>query len=416
MSGRAFVLILIAGAAIGVALATGRSLFWALGGATLALFGLTWAWSWLSLNWLRVNRRVSTRVAQVGQVLEEELRLTNLSWLPRLWVEVRDHSTLPRHNASRIVGLLGGWQWRGWRVRTYCYRRGRFTLGPLTLHGSDPLGVHPRHRALPMLTHVLVYPATYDLSGLALPQHFLAGGNATRQRTAIITPSVLGVRDYQPGDSFNRLHWTLTARRQKLTVREFEIDPISDVWVMLDLHAAVHVGDPQAEYEPHSGTAAPALPPSTEEYAIAAAASLAQHFLKQGRLVGLVASSQHREVLPADRGQRQQMHMLERLAVLQADGEIPFDQVLLEHSPSLPAGSTVIAISPSQDVRWVSAVEHLTHSGVRVMGVAMNAASFGGEGDGQRVIEDLANANAVACLLTCGKSIADALRNARWAR
>ncbi len=409
-------LILIAGAATGVALATGRSLFWAVSGATLSLLVLALAWSWLSLNWLRVHRRTSTSVTQVGQMLEEELRLTNLSWLPRLWVEVRDHSTLPGHVAGRVIGLLWGWQWRGWRARTFCRQRGRFRLGPLSLHVSDPLGIAPRQRMLPMVSYVLVYPPTYDLSGLVLPQHAPLEGNAMRQRAAIITPSVLGVRDYVPGDSLNRIHWLLTARRQKLTAREFEVDPISEVWVLLDLQAAVHVAAAEAESDVEGWAGPTSLPPSTEEYAIAAAASLACHLLQQGRVVGLVASDKHYQVVPADRGQRQQAHILERLAVLRADGEIPFAQVLLEQRALLSSGSTVIALSPSQDVAWVNAVEQLTHSGVHVMAVAMDAASFGGVGDGSRVRESLANARATTCLLACGQPIADALRNTQLVR
>ena len=89
------------------ALSTGRGLFWAIAGTLLMLIVLPIVWAWTGVNWVRIARRTFSRVAQAGQILEEEFRLTNLSQLPKLWIEVRDQSTLPNHFASRVVGLLG---------------------------------------------------------------------------------------------------------------------------------------------------------------------------------------------------------------------------------------------------------------------------------------------------------------------
>ncbi|MEO6061068.1 MAG: DUF58 domain-containing protein, partial [Thermoflexales bacterium] len=102
------------------AFASGRALWWSIAGALGALIAAALVWSWLSVNWLRVARRTITRVAQVGQILEEQFTLTNLSAAPKLFVEVRDHSSLPAHRASRVIGWLPGHRFRGWRARTLC--------------------------------------------------------------------------------------------------------------------------------------------------------------------------------------------------------------------------------------------------------------------------------------------------------
>ena len=47
------------------------------------------------------------------------------------------------------------------------------------------------------------------------------------------------MREYRPGDAFNRIHWPTTARTNRLMVREFELDPTVDVWIVLDLHSDV---------------------------------------------------------------------------------------------------------------------------------------------------------------------------------
>ena len=168
--------------ALAGALATGRGLFWAFAGALSPAIVIPILWAWTGVNWLRIRRRTFSKVAQVGQVLEEEFQLANLSAIPKLWVEVGDHSNLPGHAASRVMGLLGGNQWRGWRVRTRCIERGRFTLGPLTVKSGDPLGIYERERRLHNVNTLLVYPATYTLQGFPLPATFMPGGEALRRR------------------------------------------------------------------------------------------------------------------------------------------------------------------------------------------------------------------------------------------
>lgn len=224
------------------ALSTGRSLWWTFTGTLFMLIVIPVVWAWLGVNWLRITRRTFTRVAQVGEVLEEEFKLTNLSRIPKLWVEVRDYSTLPGHYASRVVSLVGGRQWRGWRVKTHCVQRGRYTLGPLTVCSGDPLGIYQMQRRLSIVHTILVYPATVDLLDFPLPATFLTGGDALRRRTHHVTTNAAGVRDYMVGDSINRIHWPTSVRRQRLIVKEFELDPIADIWVALDLFSAAHFG------------------------------------------------------------------------------------------------------------------------------------------------------------------------------
>ncbi len=402
------------------ALSTGRSLWWTFAGALFTLIVIPVAWAWLGVNWLRVARRTFTRVAQVGETLEEEFRLTNLSRIPKLWVEVRDQSTLPGHCASRVVSLIGGRQWRGWRVKTRCAQRGRYTLGPLIVCSGDPLGIYQMQRRLGVAHPILVYPATFDFHDFPLPATILNGGDALRRRTHYATTNAAGVRDYVAGDSINRIHWPTSARRQRLIVKEFELDPISDVWVALDLFREAHFGPEQSEEDslmeqqpPIAADGEPPisalLPPRTEEYAISVAASVAKHFLRQGRVVGLIAHGAHREVIPGERGERQLTKILETLSVVRAQGEIPFDRVLSAESVMLARGTTLIAISASPDTTWALAVQQIVHNGVRVVAIVLDSRSFGTAASSDDLIAALANAGAIVRIVRCGSSIPQAI-------
>jgi len=403
------------------ALSTGRDLWWAFTGALLMLIVIPITWTWLGVNWLRIARRTSARVAQAGQNLEEEFKLTNLSRIPKLWVEVRDQSTLPGHRASRVVSLIGGHQWRGWRVKTRCEHRGRYRLGPLVVCSGDPLGIYQMQRRLDVVHTLLVYPATFDFRDFPLPATFLPGGDALHRRTHYVTTNAAGVRDYVAGDSINRIHWPTSVRRQRLIVKEFELDPISDIWVAVDLYADAHIGldedapDSMAEQPPllitvaDEASSAFQLPPQTEEYAISIAASVAKHFLQQGRVVGLIAHGAHRQVIPGERGDRQLTKIMETLSVVRAHGQIPFDRVLSGESTLLTRGATLVAISTWPDVAWALAVQQAVRSGIRVVAIVIDGQSFGAAHPCDDVVAALANAGAVVRVVRCGASIPHAV-------
>lgn len=390
------------------ALSSGRSLWWSFAGALFTLIVVSVAWAWVSVNWLRLRRRTLTRVAQAGQTFEEEFILYNLSRIPRLWLEVRDYSTLPGHAASRVTGLIGPKQWRGWRVRTLCRERGRYNLGPILVRSGDPLGIYQMERVIHRVHSILVYPATEDFREFPLPAGQLPGGDALHRRTHYVTTNAAGVRDYINGDGINRIHWPITMKRNRLTVKEFELDPMSDLWILLDLHREVHISAEASERVPDP-TQPFTLPPATEEYAISMAASIARHFLCQERAVGLIACSRRREALASDRGERQYGKLMEMLSVLRAEGDVPFHRVLRAESPSLSHGSTIIAISPSTDLNWASIAQHMMRAGLRMVAIVIDAQSFGGTQPCTSVAGALAEAGAIVRIVRCGESLANAI-------
>ncbi|HQV69979.1 MAG TPA: DUF58 domain-containing protein [Thermoflexales bacterium] len=398
-------------------LTTGRDLWWSILGAMLAVLVVARLWAWSGIRKIGLRRRALTRVAQAGQTLEEEFTLTNFSRIPKLWIEVRDHSTLPNHFASRVVSAVSPKQWRAWRVKTFCTQRGRYVLGPVTLKSGDPLGVYQREMFVDESSSILVYPAVYDLRDFPLPMGYLPGGEALRRRTHYVTTNAAGVRDYVNGDTLNRIHWPLSVKRQRLTVKEFELDPMAELWLMLDMNAEVQVHNEVApevdEYSDALSHLQPKtefrLPRDTEEYAVSVAASVARFFLNRGRALGFIAYAQHREVQACDLGERQLSKIMEMLSVLRADGSTPFERVLKAEGAQLPRGATVICVSASPDVEWAMAVQQLTRSGLRVVALVVDGQSFGDEISSAPVVSALAEAGAVVRVVKYGEDIAGAI-------
>ncbi|MFQ5812507.1 MAG: DUF58 domain-containing protein [Anaerolineae bacterium] len=403
------------------ALATGRDLFYNLTYLIAAIIVLSYLWTWTSIHWVHVSRHLWAKKAEVGKIYEERFVVRNTSLLPKLWLEVRDHSELPDHQASQVINSFGARRERGWTVRTLCRQRGRFTLGPVTLTTGDPFGLFKMQRELSQTSTVIVYPAIVELAHFATPSGQLPGGEALHRRTHYVTTNVRGVRDYAPGDSFNRIHWPSTARKERLIVKEFELDPLADIWLFLDMDRSAQA---ELEWEPVLERREPALlwtkrpglelAPSTEEYSVTVTASLAKHFIVRNRAVGLVAYAQQREVIPADRGERQLSKILETLAVIRGGGRIPLAQVMAAEGMHLVRGTTVIVITSSPDKNWATASRHLEQRGLRLIAVLIAPDSFGGEWGMEEVTAELAAGGTPTYTVREGDDLAVALSQRAW--
>ena len=303
--------------------------------ALIVLLVAAWLWTKLSLQSVSVVRRIEADRAQVGEALRETLAVRNAGRLRKVWVELLDRSTLPGHDPGRVVSVPGRSAVE-WATRTVCGRRGRFHLGPIELRSGDPLGVFTSRADFMDSPEIIVYPAVVDLREAGIPEGALSGGSALERRTPHVTPNVAGVRDYSPGDAFNRISWSATARLGQLMVKEFDQDPTADVWIVLDLHHEPHrPASRPVNWTPDDRGRWPAEAwlDSTEEYAVTVAASLARRFVQEGRNVGLIASGAHLETIPADRSDRQLVKILESLAVVRADGSASLSELVVERAP-----------------------------------------------------------------------------------
>jgi uncharacterized protein (DUF58 family) len=317
-------------------------------------------------------------------------------WWPRLWLELHDGSDFPGHHLDGVLslGVVGH---KVWELRSVCTRRGRFSLGPVWITSGDPFGIFRASRKLTEGMTVVVYPRTVALPRFGRVPGELPGGSLQGVRVQFSTPNVASVRDYQSGDAFNRIHWPTTARTTRLMVREFELDPTADVWIVLDLNADVHTG---------SGIE------STEEYAVTAAASLARHLLEQGRAVGMVSQT---ATLPADRGPRQAERILEVLALVRASSHLTLSALLSAETSRFARSSTLVVVTPSTAEAWARFCQALGGRGVHTTAVLVEAATFGAAPSTLLLVSSLAAAHIPTYLVKRGEPLEHALSAPRMA-
>ena len=393
---------------------TGNILYYRLSYLFGFLIALSWFLSYFSIRGLVFKRTSRTVRSQVGQIFEEKFEVRNPSRLPKLWIEVRDESTLPGSKGSHVLTMIGGKESRTYLARTRLTDRGVFSLGPTILASGDIFGLFPVKRVFTSEDTLLVYPMIVDVRSFPNPPGLLPGGEALRRRTPQITPNAAGVREYIQGDPLNRIHWASTARRDRLMVKEFELDPLADVWLFLDAARSIQASKPrqQLEFDPQEIWKKKfkyTLPPSSLEYAVSAAGSLARYYLQRGRAVGMVSAGPVTRVLPSDRGGRQLGKILEALALVRGEGNLPLHGLVETQARHLPRGSTALLITSSASDSVFQVADLLLRRGLRPIGVLINAATFGGVYNNELLANSMKSLGVPVCQIESGADLAASL-------
>lgn len=414
MTYSARIVLILLGVSLAAGAITGQPLYFRLAYLWAGLLIFSFVTSRLALRGVQMRRTARTLRSQVGQIYEEHYELRNTSRLPRLWVEVRDGSSLPGSHGSHVLTLVGGRESRSYLARIRLAERGVYPLGPTYLVSGDLFGLFPVQRVVPVQDSLLVYPMMVDVRSFPNPPGLLPGGEALRRRTPQITSNAAGVREYTHGDPLNRIHWMSTARRDRLMVKEFELDPLADVWIFVDAARTVQTARPyqRPEFDPRDFWRRKTkfdLPPSTLEYAVTAAASLARYYLQRERAVGLAYADQGLRVLPSDRGGRQLGKILEALALVQAEGNLPLQSVIESQARHLARGSTVILITPSASEIVARTVDLIVRRGLRPVAVLIDTQSFGGYFSADRVAATMEAMNVPHCIVKEGDDLGAAL-------
>jgi uncharacterized protein (DUF58 family) len=260
---------------------------------------------------------------------------------------------------------------------------------------------------------LVVLPMLFNVASFLSPPGLLPGGEVIRRKSLDVTPHAAGVREYAVGDPLKRIHWLTSVRRNQLMVKEFEQDPQSEVWLFLDAHRSAHVSKPGEAFE-----APPTddlfllkrkkinLPPSTLEYSISAAASLARYFLAGRRSVGLVtASGRTYKVIPAERSERQEAKILEALAFIHAESLFTLPALVTAQMGQLPQGSSAILVTPTIYPELLIAVDGLQRRNLRPVVVLMMTLSFGSRASNEDIAKSLEERRVPVCRVYCDEDL-----------
>lgn len=330
-----------------------------------AVYLLATFWSRRNLDDLRFRRTFPER-ALLGDDVEVVLEVENRGLLPVPWVEF--HDRLPVALTSppffRALISLQPRETRRFTYTLHCRQRGWYLVGPLTASLGDVFGFSRREREFSSARHLTVYPKVLPLDELGLPSKSPFGHLRTRQPLYEDPARVVGVREYQSGDSLRLVNWKASASAGQLQVRKLEPAMTLETVILLDLDLSAYERD-----HAYNGS----------ELAIVVAASVASHLVGLRQEIGLLTNgldpaeevgSNETEgligFLPG-KGRAQLLGILELLGRLAVPPQRAFWPRVRREVGRLPWGATLVFVVPSETEELIETILPLRRSGYNVV-------------------------------------------------
>lgn len=256
-----------------------------------AFVGVALAWAWIAASRILVERDLKEE-ALVGENLPVAYRVKSRAFLPLYHVRVWDWAyrlhirPIPKKDNTEkrgfwsatesflvAMGLLypdDDVENLGFEKEVFVFRdpgylgflrvregevsegtqhivppvRGITRFGPIAVEGGDPFGIFTLTRWIPAAGSCLILPTWVRLRWL--PQ-IPARLGTQHQEHAISregqSHEFLGTREWTEGDSLRRVHWPLTARHDRLIVRQFQREVAEEILVILDADICADVGE-----------------------------------------------------------------------------------------------------------------------------------------------------------------------------
>jgi uncharacterized protein (DUF58 family) len=330
-----------------------------------AVYVLLRIWTERSIRDVQVRRLLATR-ALLGDDVEVVLEIENLGWLPIPWVLINDRLpvslTVPPF--FRTLLALKPKERRRFTYHLHCRARGWYEIGPLTVALGDVLGVNQRQREELSSQHLTVYPKILPLDEVGFPSRSPFGNLRARQRLYEDPSRVVGIRDYQIGDSLRSINWKASASAGTLQVRRLE--PAMTLQTIIFLDVLLREFDRGTAY-------------AAAEFGVVVAASLANHLIELRQEVGVLTNGADpaaaRDVGESPRltgylpgkGRGHLTLVLELLGRLELANAREFWPNVQSEVRRLPWGATLVFVVPSETSQLLDVVLLLKRSGFNVV-------------------------------------------------
>ncbi len=327
---------------------------------SVGLFGLgllltaailaSWLWSRVCLRNLWVERSFSQTRAFWGEEIEMSQVFTNNKALPVPWLSVEDtysgklelssaRQEISIKSRERRINTALSLNWYERVRRRYlikCIARGEHSFGPITVQSGDVFGLFRRYESVSTPQTLIVYPRYVPVEQLGIPARQPFGDFKAVQHLATDPLRLRTIREYAFGDNPRHIHWKATARRGVLQTKLFEPAATPQLLVFCNQDTFTRMWE--------------GIDADTLELTITVAASIANHALEEGYMVGLqvnaFGSMSDRQVkIPPGRSPDQFTHILENLALIEGWSGLPMEEVIRAERRALPIGATLVIVT-----------------------------------------------------------------------
>lgn len=214
-----------------------------LGVLTLSLLFVAWLWVRSRPYPVRVDRTVHPHRVHVGGDARVDIEVDAPGPPDAPQLLLTDVFDGGRRAARFLVPALKRGQRARAAYRVPTGRRGRYTLGPVTVTVTDPFGLARRSWSAGATDEVTICPRVHELRPAPGAPGRLRSASPFSVRfhaPAVDGEEFLTLREYEVGDDLRRIHWRSTARTGELIVREDEAQWQPRAVVLLDTRPSAH--------------------------------------------------------------------------------------------------------------------------------------------------------------------------------
>lgn len=351
-----------------------------------------------SIQSITASRECNQQTAEIGDSVAVLVKVKNTGRLPIPWLLLED--LLPRRalihrppslavtgQRMRIAMLRAGRQ-QSVLYQLQCNRRGYYQLGPLVMETGDLFGLYRRWRVSAEPHFLLVYPRVMPLEGYDIASRRPIGEVRMSHRLFEDPTRIAGVRQYERGDSLNRVHWRATARTGVLHSKVYEPSTVAGATLLLEFH--------EAAYRPEDE-------PIRSELAVTLVASIANALYQMGQQVGFVTNGRDAAdrirvegweldlrtrataqqsagmqdtsdrlqpvIVDTRRGPEQLRRILEALARIELTDGLELSDLVGEATSRMPRDATIIAVLPQVTMRTAITLGLLKKRGFAVTAI-----------------------------------------------
>jgi uncharacterized protein (DUF58 family) len=305
-----------------------------------------------ALEGITYERRWHYRRGFPGETSEVKLVTENKKRSPVFWLKVSDKwplATPPQDVSTLSISHIAGegllnnlYNLKGKEklVREIPFRfdaRGVHPVGPATLESGDIFGLFIKSEEQAVREYVTVFPSLIKLPTQKIKTEDPFGERKSEHPIFEDPLRIMGVRPYQPGDGFRRIHWSATARTGQLQARMFEA---------VSAHVLIVVLNASPETDIDVG-----LEPDLLEHLTSVAATIIYQACNARYSVGLMSNGcmahadQPFYLLPG-RSSDQLGNLLSALAAVTDITSLPFDRFLAKYAPQIPFGASMVIVTP----------------------------------------------------------------------
>jgi uncharacterized protein (DUF58 family) len=290
----------------------------------------------LPMGQLTVTREINKKRCTAGDKVEVTIKINQPFPFPIFYLIVKDHlhgklaNRVTNREASNHRMLFPRFK----HNLSFTYEisklpRGEHEFSEVTIKFGDLFGFIERSHSFRTVTKLAVYPNDRGIEYPFRQEQVQKGNVHSRRKNHQQVTSVVGVREYIPGDRLSWVDWKASARTTELKTKEFEQTLKQEVVLLLD---RTNNGEENKENV-------------LFEKAVACCSSLSRSILHQGTGVSLLSYGSEKTELPVYFGLEQKRRIDNHLLRVNADANRSLHNIIGEAEKKWPPGMTIVIVT-----------------------------------------------------------------------